>query len=325
MPWSLSVTPHASVSHPEGGSTLISMGFFAKDGTRPLAWVHTATGAVEVDPWLCGRPTFGLPPDARARLMGKVPRWLRTILEPLPPPAWWSTLLLFHRAVQRDSVQALRELADTDLTLVALLAMNKERGPRDLVHDEVVRCIGQPRRRLLSLLDFRCEPWVLRALRKVRADCLEEELLEQLLSMLASEDRNVIRILQHIPEINPIVVHVLDHETLKFCVAPSFVYQVHAEEGRESGLRQAAWDAMGWAEGNEERLPDHLKTVEQLIRLQEQAVQECARRPANAADVLFLNPPFGGLGEAGCGDEFAERHGPLAPHPSTAVKLRLRR
>lgn len=298
---SLPFEPHATEHLPTGASCL-TMGVWEEGGVRPAVVELSPAGWDEFYSDICEGSEGSFGGLKHSELLGLLPQWARKILEPLPAWVWWRTLQLLHCALQLRRDRAIAELAATDLVLVALLATSHQRCPVDLVHADVARNCGQPRVVWLAFLGLPRRRWILRILRKVRPDCLEDDGREQLLHVLASEDRNVVRLLQHLEEITPEVLLLLDHPTLGSRVGPPFICEVSVEAASARGLRPESWAAIEWARSHEEKLVDCFKSIGQLIRLKERADQECTRLPGLETDI-------------------EGRHGPLAPAPSGAVTL----
>jgi hypothetical protein len=136
----------------------------------------------------------------------QIPRTVRGAVRPLPDIfQWWSLLLL-------SAVPEALDLVQSSPILAGLLAYRCKPGS-ECSPEDVRPLLGQPRRRLLRLLDLPERKWVIRALRKIQPLALLHPGPGAVMELMGSTDKRQVRLLQHLPNLGADVLRVLRDST----------------------------------------------------------------------------------------------------------------
>ena len=132
----------------------------------------------------------------------QIPEAIRAAVRPLPDIHQWWTLLLL------STVPEALELVQTRPILSGLLAYRCKPGS-ELSPEDLRPLIGQPRRRLLRLLDLPEKKWIVRALRRIQPLALLYPGPGAVVELLGSTDKRRVRLLQHLPDLRADVLRIL--------------------------------------------------------------------------------------------------------------------
>jgi hypothetical protein len=140
-------------------------------------------------------------------LYRQIPETVREAVRPLPDIFQWWTLLLL------SAVPEALELVQSSPILAGLLAY-RCKPDSELSPEDVRPLLGQPRRRLLRLLDLLPEKkWIIRALLRIHPLALLHPGPGAVMELMGSTDKRQVRLLQHLPDLDADVLRVLRDPT----------------------------------------------------------------------------------------------------------------
>ena len=172
-------------------------------------WIHPRLAS---NPW--PHPTKNDLTDLRGwkprveLLLQDVPLDVRQLLRPLGDGVSWAVLKLVA------AVPEITDLARDNISLVGLLALTAE-GASEGFFREIRALLELPRRELLPLLGLPPNRSLLRMLAKLGPDALSAPGPGAIVGLLGSPDRDLVKVLRHLPHIRSDLIQVIPDPELR--------------------------------------------------------------------------------------------------------------
>lgn len=259
-----------------------------EDVSTPLVARGCELQALPETPWL---------PDLRSLAKALLPQWVEAVLGGVPAELQWDCLRLL------DAVPRSAELmAENPVLMAALAATVSQELPAR--YEEIAAGLTGPRRDLLPLLDLPRRRWMVRLLSRLESSALDRRLLSDLVVGLRSDDRRLVKALQHLRPLPRHVLQVVLHPDLGAEVATAMLQEAATRTLEELHLLLGytphgesplvgAFDTVRLFGEREGRPKPHPRTLGHLARLVREAELDLAEPWDPASFDAFAEGPAG--------------------------------